>query len=114
MSIIIGGVFNSGILADPRPDATFNYSQAPADLLDRAKAIRDVCTEHGVTLPAAAMRFPQAHPAVTTVLMGARSTDEVAANLAAFDAEIPVATVDRPRRARAAARGRGRSADRRV
>lgn len=91
VSIIIGGVFNSGVLADPRPDATFNYHQAPADLIERARAIRDVCTEHGVTLPAAALRFPQAHPAVTTVLMGARSTDEVAGNLAAFDAEIPLA-----------------------
>jgi D-threo-aldose 1-dehydrogenase len=91
VSIIIGGVFNSGVLADPRPDATFNYSQAPADLIERARAIRDVCTEHGVTLPAAALRFPQAHPAVATVLMGARSTEEVAANLAAFDAEIPPA-----------------------
>jgi D-threo-aldose 1-dehydrogenase len=89
VSIIIGGVFNSGVLADPRPDATFNYSQAPAELIQRAQAIRQVCTEHGVTLPAAALRFPQAHPAVTTVLMGARSTEEVSGNLAAFDADIP-------------------------
>jgi D-threo-aldose 1-dehydrogenase len=79
------------VLADPRPDATFNYSQAPAELIERARAIRDVCTEYGVTLPAAALRFPQAHPAVATVLMGARSTEEVVANLAAFDAEIPPA-----------------------
>jgi D-threo-aldose 1-dehydrogenase len=77
VSVIAGGVFNSGLLADPKPGATYDYVPAPAEMLDRALAIRAVCERHGVPLRAAAVQFPLTHPAVACVLVGARSPEEV-------------------------------------
>ncbi|WP_127502926.1 aldo/keto reductase [Actinoplanes solisilvae] len=77
VGVIVGGVFNSGLLADPRPGATFDYAPADPALLERALAIRAVCERHGVPLRAAAIQFPATHPAVTSVLVGTRSAAEV-------------------------------------
>ncbi|WP_235583062.1 aldo/keto reductase, partial [Kitasatospora sp. Root107] len=76
VGVVIGGVFNSGLLADPRPGATFDYTAAPADLVQRALDLKAVCERHGVPLRAAALRFPFGHPAVASVLVGTRSADE--------------------------------------
>ncbi|MFD0071159.1 aldo/keto reductase [Streptomyces sp. NPDC127166] len=76
VSIVIGGVFNSGLLADPRPGATYDYTAAPPDLLSRALDLKAVCERHGVPLRAAALRFPLGHPAVASVLVGTRSAAE--------------------------------------
>lgn len=89
VSIVIGGVYNSGILADPNPDAKFDYAAAPEHLIERAIAIKEVCGRHDVTLPAVAIQFPLAHPAVATVLTGSRSLAELEVNLEAFEAKIP-------------------------
>ncbi|MFC9465565.1 aldo/keto reductase [Streptomyces coelicoflavus] len=72
-SVIVGGVFNSGLLADPAPGATYDYTAAPDGLLRRAVRMREVTEAHGVPLRAAALRFPFGHPAVAAVLVGARS-----------------------------------------
>ncbi|MFF5932569.1 aldo/keto reductase [Streptomyces sp. NPDC012508] len=76
-SVVIGGVFNSGLLADPRPGATFDYTAAPPHLLDRALRLQSVAERHGVPLRALAVRFPFGHPAVASVLVGTRSAHEV-------------------------------------
>src|SRR5205823_4778876 len=72
VAIIAAGVYNSGILADPKPGAHYNYRDAPAGLIDRAQKVRDVCGRHGVPLRAAAIQFPLGHPAVQTVVVGCR------------------------------------------
>ncbi|MGW7580460.1 aldo/keto reductase [Kitasatospora sp. NPDC054768] len=77
VGVVIGGVFNSGLLADPRPGATFDYTAAPDHLLNRALDLKAVCERHGVPLRAAALRFPFGHPAVASVLVGTRSAGEV-------------------------------------
>jgi len=78
ISIIIGGPFNSGLLARVgRPDATYNYGAVPADVARRAKALAQTCADHGVSLPAAALQFPLAHPVVAAVIPGARNKSEV-------------------------------------
>ena len=77
MSVIAGGVFNSGVLADPRPGATFDYAPASTEVIELARSIGQMCPEQGVPLTAAAMQFPARHPAVETVLVGARSAQEV-------------------------------------
>ncbi|MED7948788.1 aldo/keto reductase [Streptomyces sp. BE20] len=77
ISVVIGGVFNSGLLADPHPDATFDYTTAPAPQVERALRMQEVCARHGVPLRAAAVRFALAHPAVASVLVGARTADEI-------------------------------------
>ncbi|MFD4259114.1 aldo/keto reductase [Streptomyces sp. NPDC058534] len=76
VAVVIGGVFNSGLLADPRPGATFDYATAPEDLVARALDLQAVCERHGVPLRAAALRFPFGHPAVASVLVGTRSAAE--------------------------------------
>jgi D-threo-aldose 1-dehydrogenase len=85
-SIIIGGPFNSGVLVGRD---TWNYSRAPKEVLDRVKAIAAVCDAHGVPLPAAALRFPLAHPLVASVIPGPRSTDELNQIFEWWDASIP-------------------------
>ncbi len=76
-SVVIGGPFNSGLLADPGPGATYDYARAPAELLDRALRVKAAAERHGTTLRAAALAFCAAHPAVASVLVGARSATEV-------------------------------------
>ncbi|MFF3445916.1 aldo/keto reductase [Streptomyces sp. NPDC002667] len=75
--VVIGGAFNSGLLADPRPGATYDYAVAPDGLLERALRLKEITGRHGTTLRAAALAFPAAHPAVVSVLAGARSAAEV-------------------------------------
>ncbi|MFE4829469.1 aldo/keto reductase [Streptomyces sp. NPDC056672] len=84
-SVVVGGVFNSGLLADPRPGATYDYTAAPPALLERALRMDAVTRRHGVPLRAAALHYPLRHPAVASVLVGTRSAAEVrdAAELAA-------------------------------
>jgi len=91
ISIIAGGVYNSGILADPKPGAYYNYQAAPAELLERAQRIRDVCSRHRVPLRAAAVQFPLGHPAVACVVIGCRSTAQVDESIQMFEFEIPPA-----------------------
>ncbi|CAB1077605.1 L-fuco-beta-pyranose dehydrogenase (EC [Olavius algarvensis Delta 1 endosymbiont] len=91
VSIILGGVFNSGLLADPKPGITFNYEAAPQKLIDQALRIGAVCEGHGVPLKAAALQFPLAHPAVATVLTGVRSAAEFEENERLFRHPIPAA-----------------------
>lgn len=89
ISIIIGGVYNSGLLADPKAGAKFNYQDATQSLIDRALRLEVVCLRHGVPLKAAAIQFPRAHPAIACVLTGARSPDEMNENAAHFRQPIP-------------------------
>ncbi len=89
VSIIAAGVYNSGVLADPGPPATYDYQPAPPDLVRRATEIRDILATFGVPLTAAALQFPMRHPAVTLVLSSARSVAELRSNIEDFDAEIP-------------------------
>lgn len=94
VSVIAAGVFNSGLLADPRPGATYDYGRASSDLVERALAISAVCDSHGVPLRAAAIQFPLTHPAVTCVLVGARSPAEVSDAVAMASHSIPSALWD--------------------
>jgi D-threo-aldose 1-dehydrogenase len=87
--VVVGGVYNSGLLADPRPGAHYDYAQAPPDVLARAQALQAVCGEYGVPLRAAALRYPFAHPSVVSAVVGAADADEVRDNAALFSYDIP-------------------------
>ena len=91
VSVIAAGVFNSGLLADPRPGAAYDYQAAPAELVARAVRLQEACARFGVPLRAAAARFPLSHPAVASVLIGARSAAEVNDALALRSLSIPAA-----------------------
>ncbi len=90
IAIIIGGPYNSGILASGAvPGAFYNYAPAPPDVLATVSAIEAVCARHHVPLPAAALQFPFGHPAVVSIIPGARSTAEVETNARLFEHPIP-------------------------
>lgn len=88
IGIILGGPYNSGILAG---GTHYNYDPAPADIVERVARIEAICTDHGVRLIDAAFRFPLLHPSVVTCIPGAQSRDEVLSNLRAAQAVIPPA-----------------------
>jgi D-threo-aldose 1-dehydrogenase len=94
VSVIAGGVFNSGLLAAPRPGATYDYNAASGELVARAIRLEQICARFGVPLRAAAARFPLAHPAVASVLIGARSAAEVADAIRLRALDIPAALWD--------------------
>jgi D-threo-aldose 1-dehydrogenase len=89
IAIIAGGVYNSGILASPKPGATYNYEIADARLIERARQLQQLCAEHGVDLKAAAIQFVLAHPVVPAVVIGARTPQEIEASVAAAGHPIP-------------------------
>ncbi|MFI9583819.1 aldo/keto reductase [Streptomyces sp. NPDC052236] len=93
-SVVIGGVFNSGLLADPRPGATYDYTAAPDDILRRALRLQTVAERHGVPLRAAALHYPLGHPAVASVLVGARSAAEVRDAAEQLGRSVPTALWD--------------------
>ncbi|MEY9889409.1 D-threo-aldose 1-dehydrogenase [Catenulispora sp. MAP12-49] len=76
VGIMIGGVFNSGLLVDPQPSSTYNYLTVPPEILNAALRLKGICERHGVPLRAAALQFPHRHRAVRSVLIGARSPEE--------------------------------------
>ena len=78
--VIAAGVYNSGILAAVETNPHFNYATAPADIVDRARRLQTACDGFGVPLAAAAVQYVVRHPAVGTVLLGARSRAEAAEN----------------------------------
>ncbi len=90
IGLLIGGAFNSGILAKgPAAGATYNYQPAPPDVLDRVRRIEAVCTRHDVPLAAAAIQFTLGHPAVSTVTIGMARAERVAQNMALMRQPIP-------------------------
>ncbi len=90
ISVVAGGPYNSGILAvGPRAGATFNYRAAPPEVMDKAARIAQVCERHRVPLKAAALQFVLAHPAIASVIPGARSVAEVEENARMVELAIP-------------------------
>jgi D-threo-aldose 1-dehydrogenase len=92
IGVMLGGVFNSGILATgPVRGAKYDYRDAPPDVLARVERIEAVCRAHGVALAHAAVQFALGHPAVSSVVLGATTPEEVARNLDAFARPAPAA-----------------------
>ncbi len=95
IGIVLGGIFNSGILATgPVDGAWYNYNPAPPDILDRVRRLQAVCQRHGVRLIDAALQFPLAHPAIVSILVGAKHPAEARASLELLNAKIPPALWD--------------------
>ncbi|MBN9315421.1 MAG: aldo/keto reductase [Devosia sp.] len=92
ISVIIGAPYASGILATgPGPNARYRYGIAEPDIQDKTRRIQAVCARHGVSLQAAALQFPLAHPAVVSVIPGGARPEEVTANIGFIEETIPAA-----------------------
>ena len=91
-AVVVGGGFNSGILATGAVDgAKYNYAPAPAEIMEKVRRIEAVCAAYDVPLPAAALQFVVAHPAVASFIAGTRTVAQLSQNLAWFSHDIPVA-----------------------
>jgi len=88
--IVIGGPYNSGILATGATEAAYyNYFPAPPEILEQVRGIEAICARHEVPLPAAALQFPFGHAAVAAVIPGPRTVQELETNIALFQHQIP-------------------------
>ena len=90
IAVVIGGPFNSGILATGvTADAHYNYGRAPDEVKDRVRRIQQICKSFKVALPEAALRFPLGHPTVVSVIPGAQRASEVRRNAAMMAGKLP-------------------------
>jgi D-threo-aldose 1-dehydrogenase len=87
-AIVVAGPFNSGVLAGSN---TFNYGEAPPEVVQRVQALQAVCREFDVPLPAAALQFPLAHPAVVSCMAGAHNAAQLQQNIALLQMSLPAA-----------------------
>ncbi|MEV8467652.1 aldo/keto reductase [Fluviibacterium sp. DFM31] len=87
---VIGGVFNSGILATgPVEGAHYNYAPAPQDILAHTARLEAICAAHGTPLASAALQFPDRHPLVVSTLIGTGKVSSLQRNVAQFGEELP-------------------------
>lgn len=94
VKVIAGGIFNSGLLADPDANRTFDYVEAPPETVERARALARRCLTYDIPLAAAAVQFVLRHPAITSVIFGVRSRREIDADVSAANMNIPDALWD--------------------
>jgi D-threo-aldose 1-dehydrogenase len=91
IAVILGGVFNSGILAsDLKQGANYNYHNAPRDILEKAHRLAATCSVFDLPLKAAALQFPYLHKAVSSVIVGATTAEEVLDNLQNLQMNVPL------------------------
>jgi D-threo-aldose 1-dehydrogenase len=93
ITVVAGGVFNSGLLSG---GTTYDYHAAPAPLVERTKRLAAVCARHDVPLAALAIQFPLRHPAISSILVGARSPAEIEEDLDLLSFPIPAELWNEP------------------
>ena len=92
VSIFLGGVYNSGILATgPVSGAKYDYEDAPEEILAKAGRLQQITTGHGVPLHVAALHFAGAHPAIASLVIGSATSAEADDNRAIWDVDVPAA-----------------------
>jgi len=92
VAVVIGGAYNSGILATgtaPGTGLRYDYGEAPAEIVARVARLEAVCRDYDVPLAAAALQFPLAHPAVASVLLGLGAPRQVEETIGLHALRIP-------------------------
>jgi len=84
--VVVGGPYNSGLLAGGR---TFEYQEAPPEMVAKRDRIAAVCQRHGADIRAAALQFCAAHPVVAAIIPGAKRPEKVAENARLMAASVP-------------------------
>jgi len=87
VAVVAGGVFNSGILADP--SATYDYVPAQRDVMERVRRMTEICDRWSAPLKAVALQFPLGHEAVAGIVLGMRTLGELEENLGLLDFAVP-------------------------
>lgn len=89
VSLVIGGVFNSGVLAArPGDRQMYNYAEAPPAIVEKVQKLRNLSEKMNVPLTALALQYPLRHPAVTSVVIGAKTPSQLHENIDMFELEI--------------------------
>jgi len=86
--VVVGGPYNSGLLAGGR---TFEYQEAPPEMIARRDRIAEVCERHGADIRAAALQFCAAHPAVAAIIPGSKRPEKAEENARLMAADLPTA-----------------------
>lgn len=86
--VVVGGPYNSGLLAGGR---TFEYADAPAEMIEKRDAIAAVCARHGADIRAAALQFCAAHPVAAAIIPGAKRAEKVRENARLMADTVPAA-----------------------
>lgn len=90
IKIVVGSPFASGLLTNPtNPDARYNYGPVPDEVRERAIELQVCCKHFNVPLMAAALQFPLFHPAVCSIIPGARTAHQIISNMKSFNFDIP-------------------------
>jgi D-threo-aldose 1-dehydrogenase len=91
VGVVAAGVYNSGLLSKPQvpEDAKYEYEQAAPELIQRAREMAALCTRYGVSLPDVAVQFSLRHPAVTSVVVGMRTAEQVESTVDRSTVSIP-------------------------
>jgi len=90
IGVVLGGIFNSGLLAHPEMNKTFDYVDASPEILKNAQALAELAQSHGVSLAHAAVQFGLRHAGVSSIVIGARTTSEMEEDLSYASKEIPI------------------------
>jgi len=89
VGVVLGGIFNSGLLADPDKNKTFDYVDATPEILQKANAIAELARSHGFSLPHVAVQFGLRNTSVASIVIGARTAREIGEDLLYATQEIP-------------------------
>jgi aryl-alcohol dehydrogenase-like predicted oxidoreductase len=89
VGVIVAGIFNSGVLVKMHPGASYDYQPVSSSRLEQARAIEAICRRHDVPIAAAAIQLPFGHPAVRSVVVGARTPEQLAESMAMFAWSVP-------------------------
>jgi D-threo-aldose 1-dehydrogenase len=89
IAVFAAGIYNSGVLADPHGEATYDYAPAAPETVEQVRKLAGLCASSGVPLKAAAIQFPFSHPAVVSVVSGSAFAAEVAENVELLQTAVP-------------------------
>jgi D-threo-aldose 1-dehydrogenase len=97
VGVLAAAPFNSGLLSRvwPNDHAPFDYHPAPNSIMEQVRRLAELCRQHAVELPQAALQFPLRHPAVASVVTGLRSPQQVQSTIESINAQIPEALWER-------------------
>lgn len=94
IGVVLGGIFNSGLLANPDENKTFDYVDALPEIVRKAQAMSELAQSHGVSLAHAAVQFGLRHIGVSSIVIGARNAIEIDQDLSYASEIIPDAFWD--------------------
>jgi D-threo-aldose 1-dehydrogenase len=90
VALLNAAPYGSGILAKG-PDAypRYEYQEASEEMVERARAMQEVCREFGVPLAAAALQFSVRDPRVASTIVGMTRPERVAQTLELAAISVP-------------------------